>query len=229
MKNSKENNSKLNTPASCDGEKSTNSAVPQATLLGKRKKGPKKINGINIGPWTDKECSNFYEALNKYGRDWGKIANTIGARTSTQVKTHYQKKIKTKGSYEQEKIRSYIYKYIEARRNIAREDLGTSSKREINHENEEESKSNEHIKVSQSLWNQIKALTPVPKLTRDVILCLTLETLIAQLENHPPHLDLGGEGAHLRDFNGEQTGMETNVENGGPMYKEPFDDSKVSS
>ena len=36
--------------------------------------------------WSDEEHARFVEAIDKYGRDWGKIVAHIGTRTVAQVR-----------------------------------------------------------------------------------------------------------------------------------------------
>ena len=43
------------------------------------------------GRWTKKEHAAFTQALDKYGREWKKIAAAVGTRTVVQVRTHAQK------------------------------------------------------------------------------------------------------------------------------------------
>ncbi len=50
--------------------------------------GGKKSNG---GRWTEAEQKLFLEAYNLYGKDWKKIQNYVGTRTSTQARSHAQK------------------------------------------------------------------------------------------------------------------------------------------
>ena len=44
-----------------------------------------------IGRWTQEEHKSFIEAVNTYGKNWRKVANHIGTRNPTQVRSHAQK------------------------------------------------------------------------------------------------------------------------------------------
>eukprot|EP00829_Urostomides_striatus_P009691 TRINITY_DN2145_c0_g2_i1.p1 TRINITY_DN2145_c0_g2~~TRINITY_DN2145_c0_g2_i1.p1 ORF type:complete len:239 (+),score=67.22 TRINITY_DN2145_c0_g2_i1:36-719(+) len=50
---------------------------------------PGKIAGT--GRWTEKEHKLFIEALEKYGKDWKKVKEYVGTRTTTQARSHAQK------------------------------------------------------------------------------------------------------------------------------------------
>jgi len=43
------------------------------------------------GRWTKSEHKLFVEALNKYGKNWNKVANHVKTRNATQVRSHAQK------------------------------------------------------------------------------------------------------------------------------------------
>lgn len=43
------------------------------------------------GRWTRKEHDLFLEALKKYGKEWKKVASSVGTRTVVQTRTHAQK------------------------------------------------------------------------------------------------------------------------------------------
>ena len=43
------------------------------------------------GHWTQDEHERFIEAINKYGKDWKKIMQVVGTRSSNQIRSHAQK------------------------------------------------------------------------------------------------------------------------------------------
>lgn len=62
---------------------------------------PGKINNEgNAGRWTKHEHKRFLEALNLHKKDWKKVQQYVGTRTTTQVRSHAQKyfaKLASKG------------------------------------------------------------------------------------------------------------------------------------
>lgn len=50
-----------------------------------------KIEDCNIGRWTDEEHDKFLEALDKFGKNWKRIQDWVGTRSTTQVRSHAQK------------------------------------------------------------------------------------------------------------------------------------------
>lgn len=44
--------------------------------------------GINEGRWSKLEHYSFLKALRMNGRDWKKVARSVGTRTSTQCRSH---------------------------------------------------------------------------------------------------------------------------------------------
>lgn len=50
-----------------------------------------KQSTIHNGRWTHDEHIRFIEALRLYGKDWNKVQDHIGTRTSAQTRSHAQK------------------------------------------------------------------------------------------------------------------------------------------
>ena len=47
-----------------------------------------KQAGKNYGPWREQESAKFIKAVEKYGKDWKKVADYVGTRDYKQVQ-HY--------------------------------------------------------------------------------------------------------------------------------------------
>lgn len=60
-----------------------------------KKTSKTKPNGtlghVNQGRWSPEEHKKFLEAIELYGRDWKKVQDYVGTRTSTQARSHAQK------------------------------------------------------------------------------------------------------------------------------------------
>jgi len=49
----------------------------------------KSSNGVfKMGRWTKDEHFRFLEALKYYGKEWKKVQEHVGTRTSTQARSH---------------------------------------------------------------------------------------------------------------------------------------------
>lgn len=192
--------------------------VSRIQSQGKRKTKQKVLSAnINKGAWTDKERSDFREGLRIYGRNWTKIAELIGTRTPTQVRTHNQKVNPNKNTYEEEKKRSYTYRFIEARRNIAREEIES-----FNDGRGEDTKNNEQIKISKELWSQIESIVPALELSREIVIYIALESLLKQLEYSPSYYE------QEKEINGESIERESKMGRNYLMTKEGLDRYKSS-
>ena len=49
------------------------------------------LDGKNTGLWTDEEHQQFLDGMEKYGREWRKVAEILPTRTPTQIRSHAQK------------------------------------------------------------------------------------------------------------------------------------------
>ena len=76
---------KLNTKGANIQSISTDTCSPQ-TLSNKVEK-----DRFNKGRWTKEEHVRFMEGLKLYGKDWKKVQEYVGTRSSTQARSHAQK------------------------------------------------------------------------------------------------------------------------------------------
>lgn len=67
------------------------SSPKKQSKRGAKGKGSNKLRNHNTGRWTNEEHQKFLEAIELYGRDWKKVQNYVGTRTSTQARSHAQK------------------------------------------------------------------------------------------------------------------------------------------
>jgi SHAQKYF class myb-like DNA-binding protein len=70
------------------------------------------------GRWTREEHVRFVEALKIYGKDWGKVQQHVGSRSSTQARSHAQKFFQK------------IEKYMEHRNDDVLKWLGTTDSKD---------------------------------------------------------------------------------------------------
>lgn len=71
-----------------------NSPGKSKKSVGKRKSKKKATangNQVNTGRWSQEEHELFLKAIELHGRDWKKVQEVVGTRTSTQARSHAQK------------------------------------------------------------------------------------------------------------------------------------------
>lgn len=73
--------------------RSTDSEDKEAKTNKKQKGGKLEIKGklYNTGRWTEEEHNLFMKAIKIYGKDWKKVQQFVGTRTSAQSRSHAQK------------------------------------------------------------------------------------------------------------------------------------------
>jgi len=81
----------------------------------------------NGGRWTEAEHKLFLEAYEKYGKDWKKIQNYVGTRSSTQARSHAQKYF-TKLKKAQQKATQQASLKLHAQQVLGAQNLGISQK-----------------------------------------------------------------------------------------------------
>lgn len=47
-----------------------------------------KVRQFNTGRWSKEEHEKFMEGLQMYGKDWKKVQEYVGTRSSTQARSH---------------------------------------------------------------------------------------------------------------------------------------------
>lgn len=58
---------------------------------GKLTKAEMKNKGYNTGRWSKDEHNRFMQAIEIHGKDWKKVQEYVGTRTSAQSRSHAQK------------------------------------------------------------------------------------------------------------------------------------------
>ena len=86
----------LSFPAKLGNDQNPFASLTQSSPKKTLKRSSKaKQNGIskkfNTGRWTSEEHKKFLEAIEIHGRDWKKVQDYVGTRTSTQARSHAQK------------------------------------------------------------------------------------------------------------------------------------------
>lgn len=73
---------------SCIGTQSFPHQPPSKICINMKTTGKyvKNSNGTHAGRWTREEHEQFLVGLQKYGREWKKVASLIQTRTSSQVR-----------------------------------------------------------------------------------------------------------------------------------------------
>ncbi|KAK8813315.1 hypothetical protein WA158_002907 [Blastocystis sp. Blastoise] len=74
-----------------EGSNSFSYSLPTQSQQNRKPKFSLKVGKENQGRWTKEEHELFLKGLEKFGRDWKKIASCIETRTIVQVRTHAQK------------------------------------------------------------------------------------------------------------------------------------------
>lgn len=66
---------------------------PFKTKQSKTRKETKSSTGVafNTGRWTDEEHNRFMKGIELYGKDWKKVQQYVGTRSSAQSRSHAQK------------------------------------------------------------------------------------------------------------------------------------------
>lgn len=64
-------------------------------------KGVAKLNAYNQGRWSEAEHKLFMEGIDLYGKDWKKVEDHVGTRSSTQARSHAQKVLPKLEGYNQ--------------------------------------------------------------------------------------------------------------------------------
>lgn len=67
------------------------SSPKKASKRGSKMKASGNNSKYNTGRWSNDEHKLFLEAIDLYGRDWKKVQDHVGTRTSTQARSHAQK------------------------------------------------------------------------------------------------------------------------------------------
>ena len=67
------------------------SHVPHSSTPTQQQKHKLEAGNEHTGRWTREEHESFLSGLKMHGKDWKKVAATVGTRTVVQTRTHAQK------------------------------------------------------------------------------------------------------------------------------------------
>lgn len=101
-------------------EMSTHSEIESGDRrLGQRRKRKPRM-GHNVahpkqGRWSPEEHSRYNRAFELYNRDWKKISESVGTRTTLQVKTHSQKLEEAKKNPKYREKQKQIHEFLLSR------------------------------------------------------------------------------------------------------------------
>ncbi|KAK8806958.1 hypothetical protein WA158_003717 [Blastocystis sp. Blastoise] len=87
-----------------EGSNSFSYSMPSQQQQLRKQKFSLKSGKENQGRWTKEEHELFLKGLEKYGKDWKKIAGCIESRTIVQVRTHAQKYLQKLDSAKKEEL-----------------------------------------------------------------------------------------------------------------------------